>query len=89
MKFFVWIIIAINIYFGLDAFLSAIGVLQSSKYSRTATIVFALLFLGMGIGGLYVALVKHNFKTALWLGIGPWILALIFLLINMMTADYK
>jgi len=89
MKFLVWMIIAINIYFGFDAFLNAVGVLQSSKYSRTATIVFALLFLGMGLGGLYFAFMKHNYRIALWLGIGPWLLALIFLLINMMTADYK
>ncbi len=89
MKFIVWIIIAINIYLGFDAFLNVIGVLQSSKYSRTATIVFALLFLGMGLYGLYLAFIKQNYKGALWLGIGPWLLALIFLLINMLISDYK
>jgi hypothetical protein len=51
MKYIVWIISAINVYLGLRNFLNVIHVLQTSKYSRTATAVFAILFLGMGIGG--------------------------------------
>jgi hypothetical protein len=89
MKFFTWAIVAINIYFGIYFFLNVVRVLRSSKYSKTATLVFAILFLCMGAGGLYFLLVNPNVSFAFWLGIGPWILSLVFLLINMMTGDYK
>jgi hypothetical protein len=51
--------------------------------------VFAILFLLMGIAALFFLFIKHQNKIALWIGIGPWILALLFLLFNMMTSDYK
>jgi hypothetical protein len=89
MKFLTWAISAVNIYFGIYFFLNVIHVLQSSKYSQTATLVFAILFGCMGAGSLYILLMKNNLKLALLLGIGPWVLSLIFLLINMMTGDYK
>ncbi len=50
MKYISWIIASINIYSGLRNFLNVNHVLQTSKYSRRATVVFAILFLGMGIG---------------------------------------
>lgn len=89
MKYFAWIIAAINIYLGLRAFLNVVHVLHTSKYSPTATTIFAILFLGMGIGGFYFSILKSDYKIALLLGIGPWVLALIFLLFNMITGDYK
>ena len=89
MKYFIWIISLINIYLGLRNFLNVIHVLNSSKYSKTSTAVFAVLFLGMGIAGLYIYLAKNNPKLALLIGIGPWVLALLFLLFNMLTEDYK
>lgn len=33
MRYLVWLISAVNVYFGLRASLNAIGVLQTSKYS--------------------------------------------------------
>ena len=89
MKYFVWIISSINVYLGFINFLNVIHVLQSSKYSKTATVVFAILFLGMGIIGFYISIVQHNYKLALLIGFGPWVLALLFLLFNMLTSDYK
>ncbi len=89
MKFFIWVISFVNVYLGMRSLLNVIGILQTSKYSRTATAVFAILFLGMGIIGIYFFLEKHNARLALWIGIGPWALALLFLLFNMLTGDYK
>jgi hypothetical protein len=89
MKFVIWILSVINIYLGSRNFLNVIHVLQDSKYSQSATTVFAILFLGMGIAGLYFSLVKNNYKLALIVEVGPWILALLFLVFNMMTSDYK
>jgi hypothetical protein len=89
MKFLAWVISAVNIYSGIYFFLNVVHVLQSSKYSQTANFVFAILFLDMGAGSLYFILLKPHLKIAVWLGIGPWALALVFLLINIMTGDYK
>ncbi|MBS1598169.1 MAG: hypothetical protein JST75_08075 [Bacteroidetes bacterium] len=89
MKFIVLLISTLNAYLGLRFFLNVIDILQTTKYSKTATAVFAILFLGMGIAGFYFSLSKNEQKIGLLIGIGPWVLALIFLLINMLTSDYK
>ncbi len=89
MKYFAWILCFINAYFGSYYFLNAVYILQSSKYSETATIVFAISFLIMCAAGFYFSFIKINYKAAIWVGVGPWIIGLIFLFINMLTADYK
>ena len=89
MKYIIWIISSVNIYVGLRSFLNAIHVLNTSKYSQTATVLFAILFLTMGGAGLYLLIMKNNTKLALLVSIGPWVIALLFLLFNMMTQDYK
>jgi hypothetical protein len=89
MKIFFWVLCAFNIYQGLYFFLNVVNLLDSSKYSAKATVVFALLFLAMGAGGIYYALGKNNYRMALLLGLGPWVLGLVFLLFNMLFSDYK
>ncbi len=89
MKYIVWILCSVNFYLGLRSFLNAIHVLQTSKYSQTATVLFAILFLSMGGAGLYLSIIKSNARLALLVSIGPWLIALLFLLLNMMTQDYK
>lgn len=89
MKFLAWILIIVNAWFGVRAFLNAIHVLQTSKYSQTATVVFALLFISMTAAGIYFLLVKQDTRLAMWIGTGPWALALLFLLFNMFTQDYR
>jgi len=88
-KVLAWIISSINLYIGIRFMLNVVHLLQTSKYSKTATLIYAILFLGMGLLGIYFTGFKHNNGLALWIGIGPWALALIFLLINMLTGDYK
>lgn len=88
MKYLIWILSVLNIYFGVRNLLNSIGLLQDSKYSQGATTTFAILFTGMGITGLYLSLVQKNNKLALIVEIGPWILALLFLLFIMLTSDY-
>ncbi len=89
MKYIAWILSAVNLYLGLHSFLNAIHVLNTSKYSQTATILFTILFLTMGGAGLYFSITKSNIKPALLVSIGPWAIALLFLLFNMITQDYK
>jgi len=89
MKFIVWIFSAFNIYQGMYFLLNVFNILKSSKYSQTATVVFAILFLGMGLAGFYLSIFKGQNKLALLTCAGPWLLALVFLLFNMLTGDYK
>lgn len=89
MKYLVWLISAVNVYLGLRASLNAIGVLQTSKYSQSSTVIFAILFLGLGAAGFYISIAKNNPRLALFVAFGPWVLALVVLFITMVTSDYK
>lgn len=89
MKYVVWLVSALNVYLGLRAFLNAIGVLQTSKYSQATTVIFAILFLGLGAAGFYVTIARNNPKLGMLLAVGPWLLALVVLFITMVTSDYK
>lgn len=89
MKYIIWLISSINIYLGFNCLLNVLHILQTSKYSQGATIVFAVLFLSLGIAGFYLSIFKAEYKMALIISIGPWLLSLLFLLFNMLTGDYK
>ena len=89
MKIITALISIFNLYIGFRFFLNVIQVLQTTKYSKVSTAIFALLFLSMGIAGLYFCFIKDNNKKALLIGMGPWILGLMVLLVTMLTSDYK
>ena len=89
MKYLVWIISSINILFGFNCLLNVLHILQNSKYSQGSTKVFAVIFLLMAAGGFYFSTVKVNLKLGLLIALGPWLVSLVFLLVNMMTSDYK
>ena len=89
MKFLVWLICAVNVYFGLRCFLNAIHMLHTSKYSQTSTVIFAVLFLGLGAAGFYFSIFKSNPQLALLIAFGPWVLALVVLFITMITSNYQ
>ena len=89
MKFFVWLISAVNVYFGLRGALNAIGVLQTSKYSQATTIIFAILFLTLGAAGFYFTIAKDNPKLGLLIAFGPWVLAAVVLFITMLTSSHQ
>lgn len=89
MKIFIWIFALLNLSFGVRNFLNLIHVLDDSKYAQGTTAVFAIVFCGMALAGLYLLLVKHSPKLALAIQVGPWIIALVILLFVMLTSDYK
>lgn len=89
VKILIGLVSLINAYIGLRFFLNVIHVLNTTKYSKTATAIYAILFLAMGVLGLYFCFFKSENKIALWIGIGPWLIVLVFLLFNMLTGDYK
>ena len=89
MKFFVWLISTVNVYFGLRCFLNAIHVLQTSKYSQTTTVIFAILFLGLGAAGFYLTIARNEPKLALLVCFGPWLLAVVVLFVTMITSSHQ
>jgi hypothetical protein len=89
MKFLVWLICAVDVYLGFRCFLNAIHVLHTSKYSQTTTVIFAVLFLGLGAAGFYFSIFKSNPQLALLIAFGPWVLALVVLFITMITSNYQ
>ena len=89
MKYIVGLISALNVYFGLRCFLNAIHVLHTSKYSQTTTVIFTILFLGLGAAGLYFSMVKSDPKLGMLIAFGPWVLALVILFITMITSKYQ
>ncbi len=74
---------------GFRFFLNVIGVLKTSKYSPGATALYAFIFLGLAIAGIYFLFFRPNTTLALWISIGPWALMLVVLLVTMLTSDYK
>ena len=89
MKIFVWLITALNLWFGGYNFLNAVGVLRSAKYAQVTTVIFGVLFLCMGVYGAYTAYSGTNLKLALWLGIGPWLLAIVVMFLAMITGSQQ
>ena len=85
MKYVVWIISALNVYFGLRCFLNAIHVLHTAKYSQTTTVLFAILFLALGAAGFYVTIGMGNPRLGLLVSVGPWLLAIVILFLAMVT----
>jgi hypothetical protein len=66
-----------------------IRVLQTSKYSKRSTSLFALLFLVLSAGGFYYTFYEINYSLALLVGAGPWAVGLLVLIINFISEDYK
>lgn len=88
-KIMIYLICGVNTYFGAWCLLNVMNILQTSKYARSATAVFAILFLTMAFLSLYFIQYRNNVQAALWIGIGPWILALAVVLFAMLTGDYN
>lgn len=78
----------LNLYLGTRCLLNALHILHTSKYSQASTVVFTMLFLGFGALGLYYALMRHDGRTGLLVGVGPWVLAGVVLFVTMMTSRY-
>lgn len=86
MKYLVLILSAGNLYLGTRCFLNVIGVLQTSKYATGTTALFMVLFLGFGIASIWLAFWGGNPKLALWLTVGPWVLAFVVLFLTMILS---
>ena len=68
MKLIVWLLVVVNLWFGLRAALNVVGILQTSKYATGTTVVFAVLGLGLGAYGAWLAWTGGSLRTALLAG---------------------
>jgi hypothetical protein len=89
MRIVVWLVSGVNVYLGLRCFLNAIHVLHTSKYSQTTTVIFAVLFLGLGAAGFFFSIARNNPQLGLLVAVGPWVLALVILFFTMVTSNLQ
>jgi hypothetical protein len=82
-------LLCIDAYIGVRFLLNVFQILQTTKYSQTATLIYAIVFIGLAAFGLYVLFGKNNLKLSLWISIAPWFVILAFLFLNMIFGDYK
>ncbi len=89
LKIFSFSLLALDAYIGTRFLLNVLHVLQTSKYSKTATLIYAIVFLSLAAFGFYTLFVKDNLKLCLWISIAPWAVLLLLLFLNMLFGDYK
>lgn len=82
-------LLSLDAYLGARFLLNVLQILQTSKYSKTATFIYAFLFLGLAIWGFYVLFVKENIKLGLWISIAPWGLILLFMFMSLIFGTYR
>lgn len=88
MKFVVWASAALCVYLGLDFLLDVLGLQQDSKYSEQATAVFALFFMGIGLGAIYLSLRARPALGAA-LAIGPFLMIAIAVFVSLATSSWQ
>jgi len=83
------IFLIFDLYIGTRFLLNVLNILHTSKYSKGATLAYAIIFLSLSIIGFVLLFSKTNTKWLFWLGVGPWLLIIASLFINMIFGDYK
>ena len=78
MKVVALVIAALNLFLGSRCVLNLVGVLRTSKYATSTTALFAVLFLGFGLATVWFAF---------WLSIGPWVLAILVMFIQLVVGN--
>lgn len=89
LKIIAVLILGFNSYIGLRFLLNVFHILQTTKYSKTATLVYAIIFLCLAVVGFYFLLSVKKVKLSFWIGFAPWVFLLLFLFLNMLFGDYK
>ena len=88
MKFVAWAVAAVSLYLGLGNLLNVVGLEHDSKYSDGATALFALFFLGIGFGVIYLSL-KGSPKRALMLGVAPFVLIAAVMFVVLASSNWQ
>jgi hypothetical protein len=76
-------------YLGIRFLLNSLNILQTTKYSKGATLLYGILFTGLAIAGVYFLFFRNQQRWALWIGLGPWLLLLVIQLAVMLFSDYN
>ncbi len=88
LKVIAFILLAADAIIGFRFFLNVIGVLDTTKYSVTATALYAVIFLLLAAAGFYFLFFQPDIRKALLISTGPWVLLLLVMLVSLITGDY-
>lgn len=89
LKIIAGILLTTDAVIGFRFFLNVIRVLDTTRYSMTATAIYAVLFLGLAAVGFYFLFIQPDTKKALLISAGPWIGMLAVSVISLVTGDYR
>ena len=79
----------IDLIIGVRFLLNVLHVLQTSKYSKAATFLYAIIFLSLAIVGLYALFISKKLNLSLWISIAPWAIIITLLFLNLILGDTK
>lgn len=88
MKYVAWVVAALSLYLGLGFLLNVLGLEHDSKYSDGATAVFALVFLGVGLGAIYLSL-RRRPKLGAALAIAPFAIIVVAVFVALTTSRWQ
>jgi hypothetical protein len=88
LKILCVIFLAADLYIGTRFLLNIVGILDTSKYGRAATALYAVLFLALGLTGGYYLFFTPQLNLAVWLSLAPWAIMLIVMFLVMATSRY-
>ena len=89
LKIIAGVVLVADAVIGFRFLLNVIRVLDTTRYSMTATAFYAVLFLGLAAMGFYFLFIQPDTKKALLISIGPWIGMLAVSFISLVTGDYR
>ncbi|MEZ5067998.1 MAG: hypothetical protein R2847_05675 [Bacteroidia bacterium] len=86
LKLISLIFLSLDAYLGIRFFLNVIGLLQTSKYSQGATLLYAIIFLSLAAVGIYFCFSAATSNSPCGLAL-PWLLLFIIQLLSMIFSD--
>lgn len=89
LKFLSIALLSLDAYIGTRFLLNVLQILQTSKYSKTATLIYAIVFLGLALFGYYTLFVKNDLRLSLWISVAPWAIILLVMLLSMIFGNYR
>lgn len=87
MRVLAWIMTGLNLLFALNTLFNAIN--RNSKYSLGMTWFAGLLFLGLGAYGVYALLHHVPAKNALLIGLAPWVLTIVVMVLQLSFGNWQ
>ncbi len=89
MKYLAFVASAGSLWLGLKSFLNVVGLADDSPYSEGATATYAVLWLGIAFGALYVTLVRRSVRWGLAISVGPFVVLAVVMFAVLATGDWR